>query len=568
MNAPIAPSPLDLRPLDPDPFWIARSLWDVQQAWLAHPSELAEAIIKLGTGLALIQSNAIQQVLGVKQGSSSQVNKEGERDDRFKDPQWTENPFFALLKQYYLLSSRWLVDTISATPDLDPKTQRRATFWARQVLDALAPSNFFWTNPQALQRFVETGGGSLVEGFRLYLQDTLAGEVRMVDSSAFHVGKNLATTPGEVVFRNNLLELIQYTPTTTQVRAIPIVIVAPWINKYYILDLTPQKSLVRWLVAQGYTVFITSWKNPGREMRDVQFEDYLQSGLLPALEVARQLCQSPSVHAVGYCIGGTLLACLQAWLAQEETTPPLVSSWTLYTTLVDFSQPGDVEMFITEDSIALLERIMAEQGYLDGAQMAQSFRLLRPNSLLWNYVIQSYLYGNEPPPLDVLYWNTDTTRLPMAMHSFYLRQFYLHNRLIEPGSTRLAGRSLDLSRITAPLYAVGTDQDHIAPWKGTFSICRWVQGPVRYALTSSGHILGVINPPVNPPKRHYWAAEASGATDPEAWQAGASQHKGSWWEDWRDWLAGQTGELVPSRRPGSNNFPPLEAAPGSYVLER
>jgi polyhydroxyalkanoate synthase len=514
--------------------------------------------------------NAIQrQFMGHAAGVAPDPVKPSEYDERFQDPAWTQNPWFDFLKEYYLLGSRALEDAIFATPDVPEKTRRRAAFWARQWLDAVAPSNFLWTNPVALEKMIESGGMSLVDGYRQWLSDLAEGDVRIVDQEGFEVGKDIAATPGQVVFRNPLFELIQYTPTTPQVRRIPIVIVAPWINKYYVLDLGPQRSLIRYLVDQGFTVFITSWKNPEGEMRDTRFDDYLTEGALTALRVAGEICGVEAVHGVGYCIGGTLMASALAWSAVDSAAPSPVANWTLFTTLVDFSNPGDIDVFITEDSVAWIEQQMEQhRGFLDGKSMSAAFRWLRPNSLVWRYVVKGYLCGDEPPPMDVLQWNMDSTRLPQAMHSFYLREFYLNNRLVQPDAVHLAGRPIDLSRITAPLYAVGAEQDHIAPWKETFKIASQVSGPVRYTLATSGHILGILSPPVNPPKRRYWTGDATGARDPEAWRDGIEKHPGSWWEDWARWLKEVCGEEIPARTPGSERYPCLEPAPGRYVREK
>ena len=366
-------------------------------------------------------------------------------------------------------------------------------------------------------------------------------------------------------------ELIQYTPVKDQVHAIPVFIVSPWINKYYILDLNPGKSLVHYLVSQGFTVFITSWKNPTAEMSETSLDDYMLHGVLEAAEAVRAIAGAPHVHAVGYCIGGTILAALMAWLNRtaKASKPIPIAHWTLLTTLVDFAQPGEIGVFIDETSVAHLERRMRAKGYLAGDQMAWSFRMLRSNSLIWHYVVHNYLYGDTPPPFDVLYWNLDSTRLPAAMHAFYLRELYLNNRLIMPDALTLGGRPIDLRRIKQPLYAVGTEQDHIAPWKETFKICSLLQAPVRYVLATSGHILGIVTPPVTPPKRHYWVGDASHETDPEAWRAGLKEKKaGSWWEDWVNWLAGHCGSLTEPPPLGSKKYPVLEPAPGRYVLEK
>lgn len=564
MNTPSAPDLPGFVPAALDPFGIAASWQAVWGAWARHPDLLVRRTQDYFESLQDIQ----RQFLAHLAGGGTDPVEPSVHDERFQDPAWTENPWFDFLKETYLLNTRALEDAVFATPEVPDKTRRRAAFWLRQWLNAVSPSNYLWTNPVALQRMIASGGMSLVEGYRQWLEDLVAGDVRIVDTSGFELGKDIAATPGQVVFRNSLVELIQYTPTTAAVRRVPIVIVAPWINKYYVLDLGRKRSLIRFLVDQGFTVFVTSWKNPTGAMRDTRFDDYLTEGVLPVLDAAAEICGVESVHAVGYCIGGTLLSSALAWCARDPGTPGPVASWTLFTTLVDFSDPGDIEVFVTEDSVKWIEQQMEQNGgFLDGKQMAGSFRWLRPNSLVWRYTVSSYLYGEEPPPMDVLQWNMDATRLPQAMHGFYLREFYLNNRLAQPDGVTLAGRPIDLSRIRAPLYAVGAEQDHIAPWKETFKIAAHVSGPVRYTLATSGHILGILSPPVDPPKRRYWSGDATGARDPEAWRDGIEKKPGSWWQDWVAWLGDVCGPEVPARQPGSDRHPALEPAPGRYVRE-
>jgi polyhydroxyalkanoate synthase len=548
-----------------DPFGIATGLMEVQQTWLQHPYELAHQLTRLGSDLWSLQFYTCENLYGVKCGD---VFPAVEYDERFQEDVWKDNAVLDLIKQYYLLYTRWLEDTVFDTPGVDEKTRRKAAYWVRQGLNALAPTNYFWTNPQAVQQFYRSAGRNLLDGMQNWVRDSKDMTISMVDGEAFEVGRNVATTPGQVVYRNELLELIQYAPATEQVRAMPIAIVAPWINKYYILDINAKKSLVKYLTEQGFTVFITSWKNPTREMADTTFDDYMVKGVLPALHAARDIAGSEQVHAVGYCIGGTLLAILMAWLARGDGEPSPIAHWTLFTTLTDFEQPGDIDVFIDEQSVAHLERMMDARGYLDGGEMAWSFRMLRSNSLIWHYWVHNYLYGEEPPQWDVLYWNTDATRLPRTMHAWYLRELYLNDRLKVPDALTLAGRPIDLSRVTAPVYAVGTEQDHIAPWKETFKVARHLGGSVRYVLATSGHIIGIVNPPVTPPKRRYWAGDATGHSDPEAWRAGIEKVPGSWWEDWVQWLHERTGEQVPPPPLGNDRHPAIEPAPGRYVRER
>lgn len=549
-----------------DPFGIVTSCWEVQRAWLAHPCELTNELTKLGAEFWALQ---IWQRM-YAYGKHQDLIPAKRYDERFQDPIWTENAYLDTLKEIYLIYIHWLEDAIYQTPDVPDRTRRKAAFWVREALNAIAPTNFFWTNPVAIKRYIETEGQSAVKGLESFLGDVGKANISMVEETGFEVGVNMANTPGAVVFRNELVELIQYTPATQTVRDVPIVIIAPWINKYYILDLNEKKSLVRFLVNQGFTVFVTSWKNPSAELRDASFDDYMLKGVLQTVEVARHICRVPQVHLTGYCIGGTIVAALMSWLNRRERgeTENPVAHATLFTTLVDFSEAGDIEAFIDEDSISFLEQIMAREGYLDGKAMGASFRTLRANSLIWHYWVNNYLCGEPPPRFDVLYWNTDTTRLPAAMHSFYLREFYLENRLAQKDALVLGGHPIDLGRITQPLYIVGTEQDHITPWKSTFKTCNLVNGPVRYVLATSGHILGVINPPVDPPKRRYWVGAVNAPIDPEAWQSQTDKIPGSWWDDWTQWLHPKCGELQAPPNLGSDRYPRLTDAPGTYVLEQ
>lgn len=551
-----------------DPFGITKACVDVQKAWLENPRQLFNRTMKLSIDSWAVQSQTWRRFMGISEKDQIPAV---EYDERFADPIWTDVVYLDFIKQYYLLGTRWLEDAIYDSPDLDEKIKEKSAFWVRQWLNAIAPTNYFWTNPIAVKKFVETGGESVLKGLKNLVGDLKHNTIRMVDTDAFEVGKNLAITKGEVVFRNKMFELIQYAPQTAQTRHLPILFVPPWINKYYILDLTPKKSIINWLVHQGFTVFLMSWKNPTAEMRHTRFDDYLLNGVLPAINVVKEICEVPHIHAVGYCIGGTLMSILMAWLnANEETAGAKcpISSWTLFTTLTEFSNPGEIQVFIDEENLNYIDKLLEEKGYLEGKAMADSFRLIRSNSLIWHYYVHNYLYGEDLPAFDVLFWNMDSTRLPQTMHSFYLRELYLHNKLSKPNELTIADRALDLSKITQPLYDVSTEQDHIAPWKETFKKCAQISSPIREVLATSGHILGIISPPVDPPKRRYWVGDATGATDPLAWQKQQSKVSGSWWEDWKIWLANQCGTLQNPPSIGNEKYPALLPAPGSYVLEK
>jgi len=549
-----------------DPIGMFAPIFHAHAAWLAHPQELAEWMTRTSQELLALQEHAAHRFVG---GAEDDIVLPNADDQRFSDPVWTESPGWDLLKQSYLFYTRNIQDALFETPGLAPKERRRAAFWWRKWLNAVAPTNYFLTNPVAMRKAIESNGQSLSKGMEVMFEDMLAGTVRMTSPEDFKVGSNLATTPGEVVFRNHLIELIHYKPMSGKVHPTPIVIVTPWINKFYVLDLTPKKSMIEYLLKQGFSVFITSWKNPTADMAGVTFDDYLTDGVDAAVNVAREITAAERVHLVGYCIGGTLVSAYMAWLnrrhAREEDVP--VAHWTLLATLTDFQSPGDIEVFLDEASVNWLRDNMRKHGFLDGKEMAATFRLMRSNSLIWHYVVHGWLYGERPPPFDVLYWNMDATRMPAAMHEFYLREMYLNNRLIKPDSLTIAGEPISLERIRQPLYGVSAEDDHVAPWRQTFRINRWVQGPKRFVLSSSGHILGIVNPPATPTKRKYWVAAAHRRHNADGWRADARMHEGSWWEDWVEWLRPQCGPQGDPPPTSTPKYRKLADAPGTYVLE-
>jgi polyhydroxyalkanoate synthase len=551
-----------------DPYGVTTSLLNAQMAWLMHPQELTRAMSALSGDLVALQSHVMRRALGIPSGD---VVKPSADDARFADPIWSESASWDIVKEWYVAFEHHFEDMLFETPGLSDKERRRSAFWMRNWLNMVAPTNFFWLNPVAMKRFVETNGGSLKQGWENFQRDVKAKNILMVEPDAFKVGEELATTPGKVIFRNRLVELIHFTPTTEKVRAMPIVITTPWINKFYILDLTAKKSMVKYLTDQGFSVFITSWKNPGEDLADVRFDDYLLEGVNEAVNVVTEFCKVPKVHLVGYCIGGTLVSTYMAWANKRFGADKVpVAHWTLFTTLTDFAHPGDIDVFIDEACIAALEESMSKKGFLDGSEMASSFRMLRSNPLIWNYWVNSYLLGQPLPPFDVLFWNMDTTRMPHAMHSYYLREFYLNNNLIKRDKLTIAGEAIDLDLIEQPLYAVTAEDDHIAPWKQCYRIRKQinVKAPVRFVLSTSGHILGIVNPPANPPKRAYWIAEPERNEHWEHWFDRAEKKPGTWWEDWTHWLGERTGNLVSAYPTASRKFPALAAAPGTYVLEK
>jgi len=528
------------------------------QSLLADPGRLMQAQARLWEGYAQLWQRSLAALAG-------QTPPDGAAADRrFRGKDW-QLPAFDLVRQCYLLTSQWLLEQVTGVGDLDPATRRKLTFYTRQFADALSPSNFVATNPEVLRATVESGGQNLLHGLRHMLEDMQRGggrlDPRMTDPGAFEVGVNIAATPGKVVFQNGLMQLIQYTPVTDQVYRRPLLVVPPWINKFYVMDLQPKNSLVRWWVQQGYTVFMISWVNPGPELAGKSFEDYLLDGPLAALDAIEQACGEREVNAVGYCIGGTLLMATLAYLAAGEDER--IKSATTFASLLDFSEPGDLGVFIDEAQIAALEAKMAQTGYLDSADMATAFNLLRANDLIWSFFVNNYLLGKDPAPFDLLFWNADSTRMPAAMHSFYLRNMYLHNRLREPGGITLAGVPIDLSRITAPCYFVATAEDHIAPWRSVYAGARLPAGKTRFVLSGSGHIAGIINPPAAH-KYQYWSCDSLPAS-PYDWRAAAQEHAGSWWPDWKFWLGRRAGGKVMARTPGAGGLPAIEDAPGAYV---
>lgn len=548
-----------------DPLGVFMPLLNAQLAWLSHPQELAEAAAEFSTHMMDLQWYSWQRMFGLPCADVEEPNPD---DTRFTDPVWRESASWDLTKEWYLTFTHHIQNMLYQSPGLSNRERRRAAFWWRKWLNAMAPTNFLLTNPVAMRKAFETNGESLVRGMRNFLEDAQAGNIRMTRPDDFQVGVNLATTPGKVVFRNRLLEVIHYTPTAGAVHRVPLLIVTPWINKFYILDLVPKKSMIRYLLDQGIDVYITSWKNPDESMAEVGFDTYLTEGIDAALAAVRGLSKCNKVNAVGYCIGGSALATYLAWANRHYPAKDMpVASATFFTTLVDFHKPGDIEVFLDEGSYHYLVRKMREKGYLDGKEMAAAFRLLRSNSLIWHYVVHGYLYGEAPPAFDVLFWNMDTTRMPAAMHAWYLRNFYLDNKLIKKDALDLAGEPIDLGRIEQPIYAVSAADDHIAPWQQTFRLNNFAAGPKRFVLSSSGHILGIVNPVVNPPKRDFWVGEAHRRDTAEEWQARAEHCAGSWWEDWMRWLKPQSGE--PGKPPVvvSRAYPALADAPGTYVLE-
>lgn len=549
-----------------DPMSIGKAFYEMTTHMMANPAKLMEANMTLWQNYLELWQSTAQRMMGQDVEPVAEPAKD---DRRFRDDAWSENEVFDFIKQSYLLTSRWMQSAVGDVEGLDDKTQKKVDFFTRQYVEALSPTNFVMTNPEVLRATYETHGENLVNGLQNLLEDLERGggklDIKMTDLDAFEVGKNVATTPGKVVFRNELMELIQYSPATEKVAKTPLLIVPPWINKFYILDLRPKNSFIKWAVEQGQTVFVISWVNPDAELAKKTFDDYMLEGPLAALDAIEAATGEKQVNAIGYCIGGTLLGCALAYMAAKDDKR--VKSATFFTTMLDFEEAGELGVFIDEESLSNLEQKMNERGYLEGREMATSFNMMRGNDLIWSFVVNNYLLGKEPFPFDLLYWNSDSTRMPAAMHSYYLRKMYLENKLREAGGIELAGEPIDLSKVTIPCYFISTREDHIAPWKSTYAGALLLGGQVRFSLAASGHIAGVVNPPEKE-KYCYWSKTGKMPKDPDKWLEGAKQHAGSWWPDWRDWIGKHAGGEVAARQPGDGRLTPLADAPGEYVRMR
>ena len=546
-----------------DEMGIAKAFMDLYARMAADPSVMATLSLNLWADYMRLWQSSWMKLLGMQ---TQAVAEPAKSDYRFKDEDWSANFLFDVIKQSYLIAARHIQEAVSSVEGLPGDSEKKVAFFTRQYVDALSPSNFLLTNPQVLRETLASGGQNLVRGLNNLLADIEKGggklRISMTDESAFKLGQNVATTPGKVVYQNDLMQLIQYQPGTAEVFKRPLVIIPPWINKYYILDLREKNSFIRWALEQGHTVFVISWVNPGAGLAAKGFDDYMLEGPLAALDAVEKATGEREVNFIGYCLGGTLLGATLGYL--ENKNDKRVKSATFFVSLLDFSQPGELGVFVDEAQVASLERKMNERGYLEGSEMASTFNLLRANDLVWSFVVNNYLLGKDPFPFDLLYWNADSTRMPARMHSFYLRNMYIKNLMGVPGGITLAGVPIELSKVTLPSYFISTVEDHIAPWKTTYRGARYLGGPVRFVLGGSGHIAGIVNPPAAK-KYHYWTNDALPET-PEAWFEGATQHPGSWWEDWQAWIDKlNAGEAkVPARMPEKS----LENAPGSYAMMR
>src|SRR2546421_8390768 len=544
---------------------VIKTFSTVAEYWMTDTQRAEDLQTRMGKAYLDLWGQAVRRMAGEQAKPAIEPSP---RDKRFKDPEWKSNRFFDFVLQLYLLTTEWAQELVRNAEGLDPHTRKKAEFYVQQLSNALAPSNFVLTNPEVLRETLASNADNLVRGMKMLAEDIEAGRgmlrIRQSDPSNLVVGINIATTPGKVIFQNELMQLIQYEPATENVLRTPLLIIPPWINKYYILDLRPEKSFIKWCVDQGITVFVISWVNPDRELGKKTFEDYMKEGPLTAMDVIEKVTGEMKVHTAGYCVGGTLLATTLAWLAEKRRVR--VTSATLFAAQVDFTHAGDLLVFVDEDQISTLEREMEASGVLEGSKMAMAFNMFGSNDLIWSYVVSNYLKGQPPSPFDLLHWNSDATRMPAANHSYYLRNCYLENRL-STGSMVLDNTLLDLSKVKVPVYNLATREDHIAPADSVLYGSQFFGGPVKFVLSGSGHIAGVVNPPEGG-KYQFWTNDNIKDVSLADWIKGAQEHKGSWWPDWRQWLENLDGEQVPARAVGSDGMPPIEDAPGSCHKRR
>jgi polyhydroxyalkanoate synthase subunit PhaC len=548
--------------LTADPFHVAPAFGEVMARLAAQPDRLMRAQADLFNRYMDLWKASAARVHGE---AATEVAKPVRGDKRFADPDWTENPVFDVIKQSYLITSDWLNELVAGVDGVEPLTKRRVEFFTKMLTDAISPSNFLLSNPAALREAMQTHGESLVKGMENFATDLQRGggqlSISQTDFTQFKVGENVATAPGKVVFRNELIELLQFDPTTDEVCEIPLLIFPPWINKFYILDLRPENSMIRWLTSQGLTVFVASWVNPDAKLAEKTFEDYLHEGIYAATDAVKRQTGVPTVNTVGYCIGGTLLSCALAYMAAKGDKR--IASATFFAAQQDFSEAGDLLLFTNEDWLKELEQKMdAGGGVLPGQTMAETFNALRANDLIWSFFVNNYLMGKEPRPFDLLFWNADQTRMPKTLHLYYLRKFYGENALAK-GELVLDNVKLDLKKVKTPIYVQSSKEDHIAPYRSVYKGARLFGGPVNFMMAGSGHIAGVINAP-EAKKYQYWTNPELPPTV-EEWTAGATEHPGSWWPNWAQWLKARSGKQIPARDPAKGPLKPLEEAPGSYV---
>lgn len=553
--------------IDPDPLNIGKAFMDMTAKMMTDPAKILEAQTALWKNYLDLWQNAAMRASG--QETDPMVTPEA-GDKRFKSDEWNKNQVFDYIKQSYLLTSNWVQDTVADVEGLDEHTKKKVDFYTKVYTDALSPTNFFWSNPDVLKKTVETKGDNLVHGLENMLADLKRGKgkisPKMTDDSAFEVGKNIAVSPGKVVFENDLMQLLQFSPSTDKVYKKPLLITPPWINKFYILDLKQENSFIKWSVEQGYTVFVISWVNPDERHSDKTFESYMSEGILAALDAIEATIGEKEVTAIGYCIGGTLMATTLSYLAAIGETR--ITACTFFATQLDFEDAGDLLVFTDEEQIQMIERKMEEAGFLEGKDMASTFNMLRSNDLIWSFVINNYMLGKSPFPFDLLYWNSDTTNMPPKMHSFYLRNMYQKNLLQKPGALTLGGHPVDLTKVKIPIFVQASKEDHIAPFKSVFKDTKLFSGPAEFMLAGSGHIAGVINHPDAKKYNHWTNTKKKKYETGEEWLAEAEEHPGSWWPYWDKWLSKKSGPKVAARDPAKGKLKAIEDAPGSYVKVR
>ncbi len=551
-----------------DPMNLREAYVKFAEDYLSDPGKYWELQTKYWEKWMTLWQNSARKFLGEQPVSPEASIEPTKGDRRFKAPEWQESAIFDFIKQSYLLTCQWMEQSVREAQGLTEEQKEKLAFSAKQLADALSPSNFIMTNPEVLKETIESGGKNLVKGFENLIEDLRRGQgelkVSTTDYEAFKLGENIATTKGSVIYQNDLMQLIQYEPATEKVFKRPLLVIPPWINKYYILDLRPDNSFIKWAVEQGHTVFVISWVNPDKKLSQKRFEDYMREGIMDSLTQIEKATGEKDCNAVGYCLGGTLLAIAMAYM-QAHGMADKIASATFLTTMLDFKDSGEMKLFMDENQLKLMDKMMQESGVLEAKQLQKTFSLLRANDLIWSFVVNNYLMGREPFPFDLLYWNDDSTNMPAAMHSYYLRKMYHENALVKPGGVIMDDTPIDLSTIKTPIYCLSTREDHIAPWKATYATTQLTGGPVEFTLAASGHIAGVVNAPEKK-KYCYWSAPGKTAKGrqpeaPDDWLESAVQHEGSWWPHWQEWTVQYGGEKVPARKPAKG----LEPAPGSYV---
>jgi polyhydroxyalkanoate synthase len=546
----------------PDPLNLSSAFFEFLSSWASDPARVMRAQAALWQDQMALWQNTWRRMMGME---SEPLIEPARGDKRFRHEDWAENIAFDFIKQSYLLTARWMQNTVAEAEHLDPETRRKLEFYTRQFADAISPSNFALTNPEVLRETMRSSGENIVRGLSNLERDLERGQGRLAitqtDMSKFQVGVNIATTPGKVIYQNDIMQLLQYEPASETVYKRPLLIFPPWINKFYILDLQPKNSFIKWATEQGYTVFVVSWVNPDEKLAEKTFEDYMREGIFDALDAVEKATGEREINTIGYCIGGTLLGATLAYMAQKGDVR--IKSATFFAAQLDFTEAGELQVFIDDEQLKALEAQMeASGGTLPGQTMATTFNMLRANDLIWSFVVNNYLMGRDPIPFDLLYWNADSTRMPSRMHLFYLRECYRNNALAK-GEMVLGGVKLDLSKVKIPVYLQSSRDDHIAPYRSVYRATKLLGGPVKFIVAGSGHIAGVINHP-DAKKYQHWTNDAL-PDDADDWLASATEHPGSWWPDWHKWLSAKSGPRVPARRPGDGKLKPIEDAPGSYV---